>query len=52
MFEDTAKFVKCANNISLDEINLESLEWNKVNNSEMQLIDLQGISIWWKSSLL
>jgi hypothetical protein len=44
-FEKTAKFIKCADNVTLDKLNLERLQWIDLNNSEMQLT-LQSSSIW------
>jgi hypothetical protein len=45
-FEETAKFINCAENVTLDKLNLERLQWIDFNNFEMQLIDLQSSSIW------
>jgi hypothetical protein len=45
-FEETAKFIKCADNVTLNKLNLERLQWIDLNNFEMQLIDLQSSSIW------
>ncbi|XP_062927408.1 copper homeostasis protein cutC homolog isoform X1 [Mobula hypostoma] len=45
-FEETANFVKCADSITLDKLNLEMLQWIDLDNFEMQLIDLQSSSIW------
>jgi uncharacterized ubiquitin-like protein YukD len=45
-FEETAKFIKRADNATLDKLNLERLQWVDLSNFEIQLIDLQSSSIW------
>lgn len=45
LFEETAKFMKCADSVTLDKLNLKKLEWIDLNNSEMQLTDLQSSSV-------
>jgi hypothetical protein len=45
-FEETAKFIKCADSVTLDKLNLERLQWINLNNFEMQLIELQSSSVW------
>ena len=37
---------KCADSVTLDNLNLEMLQWIDLDNFEMQLIDLQSSSIW------
>ncbi|XP_072909805.1 general transcription factor II-I repeat domain-containing protein 2A-like isoform X2 [Hemitrygon akajei] len=46
LFEETAKFIKYADCVTLDKLNLEILQWIDLVNFEMQLIDLQSSSIW------
>jgi uncharacterized ubiquitin-like protein YukD len=45
-FEETKKFIKCADNVTSDKLNLGRLQRIDLNNFEMQLIDLQSSSIW------
>jgi hypothetical protein len=45
-FEETAKFIKCTDNVTLNKLNLGRLQWIYLNNFEMQLINLQSSSIW------
>ncbi|XP_062887396.1 general transcription factor II-I repeat domain-containing protein 2A-like isoform X1 [Mobula hypostoma] len=46
LFEETAKFIKYADCVTIDKLNLEILQWIDLGNFEMQLIDLQSSSIW------
>jgi uncharacterized protein Usg len=48
-FEETKEFIKCADNVTSDKLNLGRLQWIDLDNFEMQLIDLQRSSIWRQS---
>ncbi|GFX03151.1 general transcription factor II-I repeat domain-containing protein 2A [Trichonephila clavipes] len=43
---ETFKFIMCPDGISFDKLNLSQLDWLKIEEYEMQLIDFQSSSIW------
>jgi hypothetical protein len=45
-FEETAKFIKHADNLMLENLYLEMFVWIDLCNFEMQLVELQSSSIW------
>ncbi|GFW32480.1 uncharacterized protein TNCV_676391 [Trichonephila clavipes] len=48
---ETFKFIMYPDVISFDKLNLSQFDWLEIEEFEMQLIDFQSSSIWFKSLL-